>query len=326
MNEPDENHDAAGAQPSEPHAAEPDTDQGWELWSKVAMMMLATAVVAWGVVFLRLGEPSVFTHAFVVSTLGVMTVPVILWGLVKALFNRPLMRRSRVIAFASLLAIAYFGNVPLFPAPLSTEGWQSEHTYRLPFEGEWAVTAGGETMETNYHATTATYRWGYDFTKTRDGKRHTGDGKKVTDYFCYGQPVLAPAPGEVVEADSGHPDNTPGEFDPDTESVMGNHVIIKVDEGEYLFVAQMKEGSMAVDKGDEVARGQKIGECGNSGRSLQPHLHVHLQNSKKFPLGESLPLHFSDYAVTNGKSIEEGMPLGSSSPDEPFGLQVRNKR
>lgn len=292
----------------------------WELWAKIAVLMAGTTAAAWMVVLLRLGEISVYTHAFILSTLGVLTLPIILWGMAKTMFNRPVFRKSRTIAFALLLAVATFGNVPLFSVPLSTEDWKSEHVYRLPFEGEWAVTAGGGSTDVNYHATTATYRWAYDFTPVKDGERHSGDGDELSDYYCYGEPVLAPQGGEVIDVEGDKRDNEPGEFD--AESVLGNRVVIEVDEGEYLFVAHMKQDSVIIEKGDTVEQGDKLGECGNSGRSLYPHVHVHLQNTKDFPMSESLPLVFSDY-FSNGEPVDKGMPKGSSDPEKPFGEIVK---
>lgn len=314
----------AEERPTEERCAEkqnPDEVYGWELWTKISVLMGALALVSWLLVLLRLGAVSVYTHGFVISALGALTLPVTLWGLIKTIFNRPVLRRSRTIGFVTLLAVGFFGNVPLFAVPLSTEDFESEHTYRLPFDGEWAVTAGGDSKETNYHATTPTYRWGYDFTPIVDGERYEGKGAKLTDYYCYGKPVFAPAGGEVVTVEKSRKDNEAGQFD--AQSVMGNHVIIRVDDDEYLFVAHMKEDSVSVDEGDTVEQGQKIGECGNSGRSLKPNVHVHLQNTLEFPMSESLPLRFSNY-LADGEPVEKGMPKGSSDREDPFGQMVQN--
>jgi hypothetical protein len=299
----------------------PEPDQGWELWAKVSVLMGAIGAVAWVLVLLRLGTVSVYTHAFVLSALGALSLPVTFWGLIKTLFNRPVLRRSRTIAFGLLLAVAFFGNVPFFAVPLSTEGFESTHTYRLPFDGEWAVSAGGDSTSTNYHATTPTYRFAYDFAPLVDGKRHKDDGTELSDYYCYGESVLAPAAGEVVRVEKTRKDNAVGEFD--GQSVMGNHVVVRVDDSEYLFVSHMKEETIPVAKGDQIRAGQKIGECGNSGRSLKPNVHIHLQNSKDFPISESLPLRFSDYRA-DGKAVDKGMPRGSTDPEDPFGERVEN--
>jgi murein DD-endopeptidase MepM/ murein hydrolase activator NlpD len=313
--------------PSRKTSRAPEADEGWELWAKVALLMGAIGFVAWTVVLLRLGEPSVYAYAFIVPALGALSVPVVFWGLIKTVFNRPIFRRSRTIGFGLLLAVGFFGNSPMFAVPLSTEDFESTHSYRLPFDGEWAVTAGGDSTTTNYHATTPTYRYAYDFTPVVDGERHKDDGKALTDYYCYGKPVLTPTAGEVVRVQDKYKDNNPAKFDAriDAQSVMGNHVVIEVDDSEYLFVAHMKEGSVAVERGDEVSQGQKIGECGNSGGSVKPNVHVHLQNSKEFPVSESLPLEFSDY-VSDGEPVEKGMPQGSTNTEEPFGERVKNAK
>lgn len=314
---PSEETDGA-AQASAPRAGV----HGWELWTQVAVLMTIFAVVGWLIVWLRLGTLSIYTHAFGLSALGFLTLPVIFWGLVKSMFNRPVLRRPRVIAFVLLLVVAFFCSQPRFTVPLSTEGWESAHRYRLPFDGEWAVSAGGDSVRSNYHAMTATYRWGYDFAPLIDGKRHRGEGTKLEDYACFGQPVLAPVAGKVHELENDLPDNAPQTFN--EESVLGNHVVLKVDEGEYLYVAHLKQHSVALQPGQMIQAGEKLGECGNSGRAWVPHVHVHLQNSAEFPVSESLPLKFSNY-LADGKPVELGMPVGSSTPGTPEGQRVQNQ-
>jgi murein DD-endopeptidase MepM/ murein hydrolase activator NlpD len=318
---------SASEQPARRTSRAPEPDEGWELWTKVALMMGVIGAVSWAVVLLRLGESSVYAYAFVIPALGALSVPVMLWGLIKTVFNRPVFRGPRTVGFGVLLAVGLFGNTPYFAVPLSTEDFQSAHTYRLPFEGEWAVTAGGDSTKTNYHATTPTYRFAFDFTPVVDGKRHKSEGKELSDYYCYGEPVFAPASGEVVRVENEHKDNGSDASDVqfDAQSVMGNHVVVRIDDDEYLFVAHMKEGSIPVDNGDQITTGQEIGKCGNSGRSLKPNVHVHLQNSKEFPVAESLPLIFSDY-VADGEPVDKGMPQGPADPESRFGQRVKNAK
>ncbi|MFU8806279.1 MAG: M23 family metallopeptidase, partial [Bradymonadaceae bacterium] len=280
----------------------------WEMWAKIGVGMAVIQALLWIIVFLRLGMPSVYAHAVGVSMMGALTIPIAFWGLVRMTFNPPVLRRTRTIGFGCVLLVGLAGNVPFLAVPLSTEGWESKHDYRLPFDGEWMTIAGGDKKGTNYHATTATFRWGYDFAPARDGKRFEGDGSRLEDYHCFGEPVLAPAGGRVVEAVGYLEDVVPGEVGGD--AVLGNHVVIRVDADEYLYVAHMKNESVTVKDGDEISVGQKIGECGNSGRTVAPHVHVHLQNSTNFPLAESLPLRFSGYEA-GGALVNLGMPTGT---------------
>ncbi|MFB6263622.1 MAG: M23 family metallopeptidase [Bradymonadaceae bacterium] len=305
------------------HRTAPDIDDAtdrFEWWARAALLLGVLSVLAWAVVWLRLGVPSVYAQVFAIPILGGLTLPVALWGLARTVFRPPVVRWRRGVAFAALLAVGFFGNVPLFAVPLATEGWTSEHRYRLPFDGEWDTLAGGPRVDRNYHALTAAYRWGYDFAPRRDGERAEGDGEQNADYYCFGRPVLAAAPGEVVRVQRGKEDSAPGEIG--TSSVLGNHVVIRVDRREYLFTAHLKKGSLAVEEGERVERGERLGACGSSGRAMRPHLHVHLQTSERFPFAQGLPLRFSHY-VADGERVDRGMPLGEGEGGTPPGQTVR---
>lgn len=299
---------------------------GFEWWSRVALALSVIAAINWGVIFMRLGEASVIAHAFLTPAIGWLTLPIIVWGVMRTVRNRPIYRHSRTIAFGLLVAVAFFGNAPLFSVPLSTEDYELKHDYRLPFDGEWVTTAGGP-IETNYHATNPFYRWGYDFTKVQDGERFAGDGSELEDYYCFGEPVLAPVTGEVLVVRNERKDSPPREFDPN--SILGNFVVIEAEPNEYVFIAHMKKGSITVEEVSKVEKGQKIGACGNSGRAVEPHVHIHLQNRLTFPselsedfaAAESLPLRFSRY-LADGELVEMGMPRGGPSDAQPFGQRV----
>ena len=62
----------------------PDRDeQGWELWTKVSLSIAAVAGLIWLFAYLRLGEPSIFVHAYVTPIIAWLTLPVIVWGLME---------------------------------------------------------------------------------------------------------------------------------------------------------------------------------------------------------------------------------------------------
>ncbi len=54
---------------------------------------------------------------------------------------------------------------------------------------------------------------------------------------------------------------------------LGNYVAIHHANDFYTYYGHLKKGSVAVQVGDTVAIGQKIGEVGSSGYSSDPHLH-----------------------------------------------------
>jgi hypothetical protein len=93
-------------------------------------------------------------------------------------------------------------------------------------------------------------------------------------YAIFGAELRAPCDGRVVAAEGGRPD-----FEvPEQDSVnrLGNHVILRCGAVE-IVLAHMRQGSVTVSPGDEVAEGDPIGAVGNSGASTEPHLHIHAQ-------------------------------------------------
>jgi hypothetical protein len=183
-------------------------------------------------------------------------------------------------------------------------------TFRLPFEGLWYVAWGGMEELHNYHVTAQFQQFAYDFVIWKDGSTCRNDCADNEDYYAFGQPILAPASGTVVAAVGDRPDVMPGHVI--EEIAPGNYVLIQVAEGAYLFVAHMQQGSVRVQVGDSVQVGEEIGRVGNSGRTSEPHIHIHLQDSPTFRLygATGLPLYFTDY-LADGEPAMLGMPAGS---------------
>jgi murein DD-endopeptidase MepM/ murein hydrolase activator NlpD len=117
-----------------------------------------------------------------------------------------------------------------------------------------------------------------------DGRWYHGDAKLNISYVGYGQPAVAVADGEIVSAKDGVPENVPGQTStiPFTlETVMGNSVILKINDTTYALYAHFIPGSVRVGVGDGVKKGDVLGLIGNSGNSTAPHLHFHLSQRPK---------------------------------------------
>jgi hypothetical protein len=173
-------------------------------------------------------------------------------------------------------------------------------TLALPFRGEWFVYWGGRTIEENYHAISKSQRFAYDILIVKDGKSHTGDGKKLSDYYCYGADVLSPAAGTVVWSCDSLPDQQPGSMDP--QNPIGNGVVIDHGKGEFSLLAHMQPKSLRFKAGDKVKASDVVGKCGNSGNTSEPHIHYHLQDGPDMKTAEGLPAPFSSIVV-NGKPV-----------------------
>ena len=188
-------------------------------------------------------------------------------------------------------------------APTRHLDYQTKTALRLPFSGEWHVFWGGRDAVDNYHAEASDQRFAVDLVMVRNGGTHSGDGKRNEDYYCFGQPILAPAAGTVVASENDLPDQTPGDMN--RRKPLGNHVIIDHGNGEYSFLAHLQRGSVAVQKGARVDSGAVIGRCGNSGNTSEPHLHYHLQTTPTFGRGEGLPAQFNNFKA-DGKAVTRG--------------------
>jgi len=181
--------------------------------------------------------------------------------------------------------VAVVADLPIVdkPAPV---------TFRFPLQGAWYVAAGP-----SFHTQ---HRWGvqeefaFDIIRVgTDGRSYRGTGARFSDYYAYGQPVLAAADGQVVAATDGaaeHPEamRRPDETDQaymerlqadqakrlaeGLAGVVGNYVTI-AHGGVYSTAAHLQPGSVLVKPGDLVKAGQVIGKLGSSGNSTEPHLH-----------------------------------------------------
>jgi murein DD-endopeptidase MepM/ murein hydrolase activator NlpD len=206
----------------------------------------------------------------------------------------------------------------------ASSDYQTKADLRLPFRGTWHVFWGGRTAEQNYHVQSRDQRFAYDLLIRRDGKSHRGKGKKVEDYYCWNEPILAPAAGTVAGAADGLPDQKPGQRDPGHPP--GNHVVLDLGNGEYALLAHLRQGSVKVKAGDKVKTGDELGRCGNSGNTSEPHLHFHLQDAPSFGNGEGLPAFFNDY-VADGTLVPRGEPVkGQEIAPAPSGQTPRRVR
>lgn len=191
-------------------------------------------------------------------------------------------------------------------APTEFLDYETRTALQLPFDDEWTVVWGGRTVGDNYHAAYADQRFAYDLLVTKDGRTHAGDGRDNSDYHCYGRTIVAPGDGTVVIARDGLADNTPGELD--SSVPPGNHVVIDHGNGEFSFLAHFMQNSVQVSVGERVAAGAVLGQCGNSGRSSEPHLHYHLQTSPAFGRGDGLPAQFLNY-IADDLPVRRGEPV-----------------
>jgi len=177
--------------------------------------------------------------------------------------------------------------------------------FTLPFFGKWLVWQGFNGRYTHQ----GIYRYAYDFVSTDEqGRTFKGYGLELEDYYTYGLPVRAPAPGKVVRVIDHVPDNRPPLINPHDN--WGNVVIIDHGYGEFTELSHFMQKGITVKEGDVVSRGALLGYAGNSGRSPEPHIHLQLQSTDNIG-APTRPLYLSSYVVVKGdeeKIVNFGIP------------------
>lgn len=179
--------------------------------------------------------------------------------------------------------------------------------FQFPLKGEWFVFWGGNNVLSNYHYEHETQRYALDIVRMKDQLSYQGDAAVNENYYAFGEPLYAAADGIVVEVKNDIPDNAPGVMNADEPA--GNYVVIDHGNGEYSITAHIKEGSVAVQKGDKLKQGDRIGELGNSGNSSEAHLHFQVSDGPDLFTSRSINIRWTDQSqqMTRGNTVQ-GMP------------------
>lgn len=127
-------------------------------------------------------------------------------------------------------------------------------------------------------------------------------------FVGFGLPVLAPADGTVALVHDGETDHQARRSLPaqipyalsqatrvraGAPAVAGNHVVLALGpNGPYVLLAHLRRGTVAVTPGDQLVTGAPVGECGNSGNSTEPHVHVQVTDTVTWSAARGLPIAF----------------------------------
>jgi urea transporter/murein DD-endopeptidase MepM/ murein hydrolase activator NlpD len=167
---------------------------------------------------------------------------------------------------------------------------------QLPFWGEWTISQGHNGRYTHK----GDWSQAFDFILLdEEMKSYSFNGTKCEDFHCYNKPVLAPADGIVEEIVDQWDDNEIGKTD--TVNNWGNTIVIRHLPGLYTQLSHLKKGSLKVKKGEMVKGADILANCGNSGRSHQPHIHFQVQASPKIG-ARTIKYPFAYYLQKKDKS------------------------
>ncbi|MFB6609029.1 M23 family metallopeptidase [Agromyces sp. NPDC056379] len=207
----------------------------------------------------------------------------------------------------------------------------------LPFSGTWMAQNSPARRVPSHGVDLFGERYAIDFVAV-DRQRRTADRRDWRSIFAtepperfrgFGLPILAPADGVVVAVHDGEPDHDgrrsqlalvpyalgqAGRLRNGVHAIAGNTVTIELrDGGAFVSLAHLRRGSIRVAAGDVIKVGQPIAECGNSGNSTEPHVHLQVMDRADPLHAEGLPLAFRSFTEWRPGSalpstVETGIP------------------
>lgn len=182
----------------------------------------------------------------------------------------------------------------------------------LPFRGRWLVQNSPADRVPSHGTAAFGTAYAIDFVPVDDDGQSapwTLRGRLLSqpaDHFIgFGRELLAPVDGVVAAVHDGEPDHgsrrsllglllhgitqlmrvrrgAPG--------LAGNHVVIEVPKG-YVLLAHLRRETVRHAVGDRVQVGDVLGECGNSGNSTEPHLHLQVSDTMRLD-AKGVPIVF----------------------------------
>jgi hypothetical protein len=160
-----------------------------------------------------------------------------------------------------------------------------------PMKGVTCVVQGGNDSIINHHYPLVSQRYALDIFKVADDVKQVRDWKIMNDEAGFGETIYSPCSGRVAHVERNHRDNKKGQTD--IEHVAGNYITVEISPNHYVLIAHLKRHSPTVKVGDEIKVGQPIAQCGNSGNTGGPHVHIQIQASPDFNYEtETYPIAF----------------------------------
>jgi murein DD-endopeptidase MepM/ murein hydrolase activator NlpD len=222
----------------------------------------------------------------------------------------------------------------------------SEVVISLPFEGRWLARNSPARRVPSHGVDLLGERYAIDFIGV-DHRRRTAAGRDWRTFLAtepaerflgYGRPILAPVDGTVVDVHDGEIDHVgrrsqlalvpyalgqKARLRQGVAAIAGNYLIIELRDGRaFVALVHLRAGSLRVAAGERVTTGQPIADCGNSGNSTQPHVHVQVMDSLDLSVARGLPMAFRRFrewprGAKHARTSEVGLP-GEGAVVEPL--------
>jgi hypothetical protein len=288
-------------------------------WPTVAIALVLVHAIVQGYLHSRPGAAAIAVFSVAPRALFALTILTIAAAVYDILYGgwRRLLRGTVIFPLGALASSVLLTLITYRVYPSSHDDRPATWCLALPLAGDVVVLQGGSTLDANAHAGSPSQRYAYDLGIVPRDPAGAGGRAGVPHGGAYGQPVSAPVKGLVVSVTDDVPEQAPGDAERRHGSgAIGNHVVLQVDDGQYLVVGRLQAESIRVRAGDHVEQGELVARVGSPDADL-PHLHLHLQDHPAPGQGEAIPVDVCHYeAITWGASwdtarpVERGMPTG----------------
>jgi len=226
------------------------------------------------------------------------------------LFGRLFQQLPAMLEIDRLRVVLLEGEQEIGRAEVPLTRYEQKNRFRLPVSGCWFVSSGHDFgVEHRRWYNRSHFAW--DLIRVNEAGE-PGAGPALAESFSFGQAVVAPAAGTVLEVRDGGEDRAPGHPGSREEA---NFILIDHGGGEYSRLVHLKKGSIRVRRGEHLQANQLIGEVGNSGMTDGPHLHVAFETegvdaSTGERVSIPLPIRFSGYRLTSNQGTRTPVELG----------------
>lgn len=209
----------------------------------------------------------------------------------------------------------YDGPPLLWPTSAGREPWVATSTAGSP--AHWM---GGAIVHDGRLA--ISQRFALDLRQI-DGafQTHPAGAANKEAFYAWGEEVRSMGRGRVIDVVTHERDYEIGEAVLPTQHPAGNYVVVQHGYRAFAVYAHLQQGSVLVNIGDWVERGQTLAQVGNSGSSSEPHLHVHVADRWRSELGSAAAFLLSQGvpALFYGADVfRDGvwLPLRGTTPTE----------
>ena len=196
----------------------------------------------------------------------------------------------------------------------------------LPVQGRWRAlnSPASQVPSHHVHGWSQTYAVDLVYAPRDEAGPPFGwwpPARRPEEYPGFGQPVVAPVDGTVVRAFGGARDHwtrtSPAALVylllesvrelAGPPGVLGNHVVVRREDGVCVLLAHLRRRSLRVRRGDRIRRGDQVAECGNSGNSSEPHLHCQVMDRPSVWVAAGLRFSIDGSPLPHNGELLEGV-------------------